>query len=369
MVHIVSRLFDYFIKSGLLWGVKPLSSSGYLYEIVDSHMKVAFYSYLSQYSGIVEEFLYGKPKPDIWEVMPTAKLLGQIEFPLPHLQYRNLELPPFTDEPIILMFVDWDLYSYTRMSSARRAVRRLIEPYLDKIREDYLNLIIIDVRRGVEEVLGGILGGLILRYLGLLVDITGNPGHGVYLPSRISRKYPDIIAWNNEQTRLLREQGIIKCGAFLSELSVISLYGSPPCQNTSIKLDVKLPEADELIIVGEVEPSPERIHGGVRQVETYDELGYSDITLIIAPEACRRTSGISCIDLEPPLQARFHLSSRVESNKRLFLDEILGFMTKSTLLLNIEPSKLLGLHRVQYWHDIATIPMRIKMKEIINYIK
>ena len=187
MTHIVSRLFDYFIKSGLLWGIKPLSPSGYVYEIVDSHMKVVFYSYLSQYNSIVEEFLYGEPKPDIWEVMPTVKLLGQIEVPLPHLQYRDLELPPFTDEPLILMFVDWDLYSYTRMSSARRALMRLVEPYLDKIRDDYLNLIIIDVRRGVEEALGEILGGFILRYLGFLVDITSNPGHGVYLYSGISR--------------------------------------------------------------------------------------------------------------------------------------------------------------------------------------
>lgn len=168
---------------------------------------------------------------------------------------------------------------------------------------------------------------------------------------------------------LLREQGIIKCGAFLPELSVISLYGPPPCQNTTTKLDVKLPEADELIIVGEVEPSPQRIHGGIRQVEIYDGLGYSDITLIIAPEACRRTSGVSCIDLELPPQARFHFSNRVRSDKRVFLDEILSFMTKSTLLLNTKPSKLLGLYRFQHWHDIAVIPMRIEMNEIISYIK
>ena len=70
------------------------------------------------------------------------------------------------------------------MSSARRAVRQHIEPYLDKIRDDYLNLFIIDVRRGVEEVLGEILSGLVLRSLGFIVDITGNPGHGVYLDAR-----------------------------------------------------------------------------------------------------------------------------------------------------------------------------------------
>ncbi len=85
-------------------------------------MKVVFYSYLSQYNRIVEEFLYGKPKPDIWEVMPSAKLLGEVEVPVPHLSYRNLELPPFTEEPLVLVFVDWDLYSYSRMSSARRAL-------------------------------------------------------------------------------------------------------------------------------------------------------------------------------------------------------------------------------------------------------
>ncbi len=246
MVHIVSRLFNYFIESGLLWGIRPLSPLGYAYEIADSYVKIVFYSYLSQYNRIVEEFLYGEPKPDIWESMPTAKLLGQVEFPLPHLQYRSLELPPFTDEPIILVFVDWDLYSYSRMSSARRAVRRHIEPYLDKVREDYLNLIIVDVRRGVEEALGGILGGLILRSLGFLVDVTGNPSHGVYLPSRISRKYPDIIAWKNEQTKLLEDEGIVRCGAFLPELSVVSLYGPPPCQNTTVKLDGELLEANDL---------------------------------------------------------------------------------------------------------------------------
>ena len=52
---------------------------------------------------------------------------------------------------------------------------------MDKIRDDYLNLFIIDVR----EALGEIMSGLVLRFLGFIVDITGNPGHGVYLPTRV----------------------------------------------------------------------------------------------------------------------------------------------------------------------------------------
>ncbi len=61
----IYMIFDYFLKLGLPWDIRPLSSSGYAWEITDPHMKVVFYSYLSQYNRIVEELLYGKPKPDI----------------------------------------------------------------------------------------------------------------------------------------------------------------------------------------------------------------------------------------------------------------------------------------------------------------
>ncbi|MEB3788746.1 MAG: hypothetical protein GSR72_02500, partial [Desulfurococcales archaeon] len=76
----------------------------------------------------------------------------------------------------VLVFVDWDLYSYSRMSSARRALRRRIEPYVDKIRDDYLNLLIIDVRRGVEDVLGEILSGLVFGLSVSSLILTGNTG-------------------------------------------------------------------------------------------------------------------------------------------------------------------------------------------------
>ncbi|MEB3759603.1 MAG: hypothetical protein GSR81_01995 [Desulfurococcales archaeon] len=114
-------------------------------------------------------------------MIPFAKLLGEVEVPVPHLSYRNLELPPFTEEPLVLVFVDWDLYSYSRMSSARRALRRRIEPYVDKIRDDYLNLLIIDIRRGVEEALGEILSGLVFGLSVSSLILMGIPGYRVYL--------------------------------------------------------------------------------------------------------------------------------------------------------------------------------------------
>ncbi len=367
MPRIISVLFDYFLKLGLLWGVRPLSSYGYAWEVIDPHMKVVFYSYLSQYNRVVEEFLDGKPKPDIWEVMPSAKLLGEVEVPVPHLSYRNLELTPFTEEPLVLVFVDWDLYNHSRMSSARRAVRRHIEPYVDKIRDDYLNLFIIDVSRGVEEALGEILSGLVLRSLGFIVDITGNPGHGVYLPARVSRKYPDMMAWRTSETGLLQEEGIIKCGSFLPELSVVSLYGKPPCNKAELNLEVELPESEELILIGEVEPSAPRIHGGLKQVENYDELGYSDTTFIAAPEACRRTSNTSCIDLQPPLKVRLMPSGKVRDNNKEFLKNILEFMTRSTLLLNFSPGSV--INELQEWHEVISLPFKIDIKELIKYLK
>jgi hypothetical protein len=364
---IVFVLFDYLIKSKLLWGVRPLSSYGYAWEITDPHMKVVFYSYLSQYNRIVEEFLYGKPKPDIWEVLPSAKLLGEIEVPVPHLSYRNLELPPFTDDLLVLLFVDWDLYDYSRMSSARRAVRRLVEPYMDKIRDDYLNLFIIDVRRGVEESLGEILSGLVLRSLGFVVDITGNPGHGVYLPARVSRKYPDVMAWRTEETMLLQEEGILECGAFLPELSVISLYGRPPCYEAKQNLEVELPDSGDLILAGEIEPSAARIHGGLRQVEVYENLGYSDVTFIAAPEACRRTSNTtSCIDLQPPLKTRLLLGGKTIRENKDFLKYILEFMTRSTLLLNFSPGDV--TKQLEEWHEIISLPSQIEIKELIKFL-
>lgn len=367
MIHNIFVIFNYFLKLGLLWGIRPLSSYGYAWEITDPYMKVVFYSYLSQYNRIVEEFLYGKPKPDIWEGMPTAKLLGEVEAPLPHLLYRNLGAPPFTDESLVLVFVDWDLYNYSRMSSARRAVRRHIEPYMDKIRDDYLNLFIIDVRRGVEEALGGILSGLVLRSLGFIVDITGNPSHGVYLPTEVSKKYPDLIAWRTGETRLLQEEGVIECGSFLPELSVITLYGSPPCSKAEVNLDFELPELGDLILIGEVEPSATRIHGGLRQAKVYDEMGYSDITFIAAPEACRRTSDTSCIDLQPPIKARLLPSKKTAKENKEFLKGTLELMTWSTLLLNFSPGDIIS--QLQEWHEIVLLPLKMGMRELIEIIK
>ncbi len=108
-----------------------------------------------------------------------------------------------------------------------------------------------------------------------------------------------------------------------------------------------------------------RIHGGLRQVENYDELGYSDITFIAAPEACRRTSNISCIDLQTPLKVRLMPSGKVRDNKEL-LKNVFEFMSRSTLLLNFSPSSV--INELQEWHEVISLPFKIDIKELIKYI-
>ncbi len=132
-------------------------------------------------------------------------------------------------------------------------------------------------------------------------------------------------------------------------------------------MEVELPESEELILIGEVEPSAPRIHGGLKQVENYDELGYSDTTFIAAPEACRRTSNTSCIDLQPPLKVRLMLSGKVRDDNKEFLKNVLEFMTRSTLLLNFSPGSVIS--ELQEWHEVISLPFKIDIKELIKYLK
>ena len=163
-----------------------------------------------------------------------------------------------------------------------------------------------------------------------------------------------------------KEEEILECGAFLPELSVISLYGRPPCYEAKQNLEVELPDSGNLMLIGEIEPSAVRINGGLRQVEVYEKLGYSDVTFIAAPEACRRTSEASYIDLQPPLKTRLLLSDKTISENKDFLKYILEFMTRSTLLLNFRPGD--NTSQLEEWHEIISLPYRMEIKELIKFL-
>ncbi|WFO74930.1 hypothetical protein J4526_07610 [Desulfurococcaceae archaeon MEX13E-LK6-19] len=362
----VSDYIAGFIRKGFLWGMKRNGYRSFI--ITDPFMKVIFYSYLAFMDSIPDFFPNAKHKPDIWMNMPQANLYGIQEFPLPHLLYRDLNIPPFTDEPLLLLIGD---FNYASRSYARDVILRELENVRDLIRRDYLNVILVNIRHEeeVEETIGCILGGSVLRAMGFLVDVAGYAGHGLYLEKPFVKghfimKFPDIIAWRTEINNELVDKGIIHTGAFLPEITIYSLYGPAP----RIEPDVKLPliSSDNIITIGEVEPSYRRAHSGYKQALEYDSLGQADLVFLIAPDV-PRCNEISCLTLNPfSMRINIKKSTKVRPEKKNSLKYILETFTKSALLLNVAPEKILIEYRITSWHDLVTLPVTINTKDIID---
>ncbi len=355
-----------FIKKGFLWGMRRIGYRSFI--ITDPFMKVVFYSYLAYTDDITEFFPNAEYKLDIWMNMPQAFLYGIQEFPLPHLLYRRYDIPPFTDEPLIFIVGD---FNYASKSYARSVILRELESVQDMVRKDFLNVLLINTRHEdeVEESIGCILAGSVFRAMGFLVDITGYPGHGFYLEKPFVRghfihKYPDIMAWRTETVTKLRSTGIINIGAFLPEITIHSLYGPAPRVNP----DVKLPsiDTDDVIAIGEVEPSYRRTYSGYKQVLEYNDLGQADFVFLIAPDV-PGYSDISYLSLNPfSLRLEFKKSTKTDPEKRNALKYILDVIVKSSLLLNIAPEKIITKKNIASWHDLIALPITMDLQEILK---